>query len=185
MVIHLIAKDKKEKLQFEEKCKIKIDAVSKLLLVEPENEVFNIILKKGAVHGNAQLIRQRFFPTLLTQITINNAQTVKFKEILVGWIDKHEVLERERFIQLLKDSNIYDLFYLKSVERGNPRKRKAKDISYEMENNDEDGKNGTAEKKLTKCRMLLRKRYKRFCLPCKPSLDEECITGNIIDYAHQ
>uniref|UniRef100_A0AC34FJ57 Uncharacterized protein n=1 Tax=Panagrolaimus sp. ES5 TaxID=591445 RepID=A0AC34FJ57_9BILA len=206
MVIQLIAKDKKEKLQFEEKCKITINPFSQLLIVEPENEEFKMIsamfnwnfFADKAVHGNAQLIRQRFLPTLLTQISINSAQTVKVKEILVDWINKHQVLEREKLIQLLKDNNVYDLCYPKDVERGNPRKRKAKDISYEMENNDEDVNNGTTGKNvnkyklpynkmeiLTKCRMLLRKRYKRFCLPCKPSLDEECITGNIKDYAHQ
>uniref|UniRef100_A0AC34GS30 Uncharacterized protein n=1 Tax=Panagrolaimus sp. ES5 TaxID=591445 RepID=A0AC34GS30_9BILA len=43
MVVKLIAKDKNEKLQFEGKCKIKIDAVSKLLLVEPEIEEFKMI----------------------------------------------------------------------------------------------------------------------------------------------
>lgn len=39
MVVNLIAKDlKTEKLQFEGRCKINIDALSKLLLIEPVNE---------------------------------------------------------------------------------------------------------------------------------------------------
>uniref|UniRef100_A0AC34FHS4 BACK domain-containing protein n=1 Tax=Panagrolaimus sp. ES5 TaxID=591445 RepID=A0AC34FHS4_9BILA len=43
MVVELIAKDKKEKLEFEGKCKIRIDAVSKILLIEPCIEEFKMI----------------------------------------------------------------------------------------------------------------------------------------------
>uniref|UniRef100_A0AC34G6I1 Uncharacterized protein n=1 Tax=Panagrolaimus sp. ES5 TaxID=591445 RepID=A0AC34G6I1_9BILA len=42
-MVELFAKDKNEKLQVEGKCKLKIDAVSKLLLIEPEIEAYKMI----------------------------------------------------------------------------------------------------------------------------------------------
>uniref|UniRef100_A0AC35F5A9 Uncharacterized protein n=1 Tax=Panagrolaimus sp. PS1159 TaxID=55785 RepID=A0AC35F5A9_9BILA len=43
MVVQLIAKDKNEKLQYEGRCKLTINSVSKLLLIEPITEEFKLI----------------------------------------------------------------------------------------------------------------------------------------------
>lgn len=45
MVVELIAKDRNEKLEFQGRCKLRIDCVSKLLLIEPYNEGIDFINK--------------------------------------------------------------------------------------------------------------------------------------------
>uniref|UniRef100_A0AC34FZ73 Uncharacterized protein n=1 Tax=Panagrolaimus sp. ES5 TaxID=591445 RepID=A0AC34FZ73_9BILA len=143
-MIELIAKDKKEMLQFEGKCKLRIDAVSKLLLVEPEIEefkmisamftwkffaeknilfvfaehdfqdfvlifddsnkskiVFDILLKKGAILGDKALYQQRFLPSLFEEISKNNESSMKMKEILVTWIEKHDEKEKEEYFKCI------------------------------------------------------------------------------------
>uniref|UniRef100_A0AC34GSB2 Uncharacterized protein n=1 Tax=Panagrolaimus sp. ES5 TaxID=591445 RepID=A0AC34GSB2_9BILA len=145
MVVELIAKDKKEKLQFEGKCKLKIDAVSKLLLVEPEIEVFDCLVKKGVlvIAGDKTLIQQRFLLPFFNEIVKNDEPSYKFKEILVNWLQKQEIQEKEDIIQLLKAKNIYGLCYpneeIENNKRRNLRKRRAKNISYK------ENKNGNME----------------------------------------
>uniref|UniRef100_A0AC34G9R4 Uncharacterized protein n=1 Tax=Panagrolaimus sp. ES5 TaxID=591445 RepID=A0AC34G9R4_9BILA len=149
-MIELIAKDKNEKLQFEGKCKLRIDTLSKLLLVEHENEefkmisamflwkfvaeknilfifaehsfqdfalifddsrkcekIYNLLLQKGATLGTPELVRQRFLPALFEEISRNDYSRLKFKELFFDWIIKHEVGEREEYIQIFK-KHIYD-----------------------------------------------------------------------------
>uniref|UniRef100_A0AC34F2E3 Uncharacterized protein n=1 Tax=Panagrolaimus sp. ES5 TaxID=591445 RepID=A0AC34F2E3_9BILA len=133
MVIKLIAKDKKEKLQLYEKCKLKINAVSKLLIIEPEKEEFKMIsamfkwkfYAQKAIKGNPELIRQRFLSPLFDEIYKNNSSSSKLKDILVDWIGKLDAKEKNEYIQRLKAQNIYDFCYPNECELPNLRKRKA------------------------------------------------------------
>lgn len=57
------------------------------------------------------MIQQRFLPALFEEIGKNNDSSLKFKQILVPWIDKQESEDKIMYTELLKDKNLHDLIY--------------------------------------------------------------------------
>uniref|UniRef100_A0A914QNL0 Uncharacterized protein n=1 Tax=Panagrolaimus davidi TaxID=227884 RepID=A0A914QNL0_9BILA len=121
----LIAFNKTEKLEYEGFCKLTINACSNLLLIEPKNEDYKMIsslftwkyIAEKANIGTKELIHKRFLPKLFEIISI--ITDPKLKKILANWINKCENEEKEKYIQLLKNYQIYDLFFPK--QRSNNR----------------------------------------------------------------
>uniref|UniRef100_A0AC34F7M0 Uncharacterized protein n=1 Tax=Panagrolaimus sp. ES5 TaxID=591445 RepID=A0AC34F7M0_9BILA len=141
-------------------------------------KVFDNLLKNGAIHGNEELIKQRFLPLLFNQISQNIETNLKIKEIFVDWIQKLDVEKKKEFIQILEAKNVYDLIYPNEDEevdnRRLRRKRKAKDISYRDESDGDNVCSDYNNPKFVTERLIKRPSCKT------PKLQNESFKSNIV-----
>uniref|UniRef100_A0AC34FGX7 Uncharacterized protein n=1 Tax=Panagrolaimus sp. ES5 TaxID=591445 RepID=A0AC34FGX7_9BILA len=89
-------------------------------------QVFQILQNYKVIHGSHELIVHRFLSPLFNEISKNYATTLKMKNIFQQWIEGHEDgMIKNEYIQLLKDKNIYELFFPSEI------------MYLDMANNDE------------------------------------------------
>uniref|UniRef100_A0A914PXU6 Uncharacterized protein n=1 Tax=Panagrolaimus davidi TaxID=227884 RepID=A0A914PXU6_9BILA len=118
--IHLIASDINHKFQYQGFCKITINHVQSLLFVEPINEEFKLISamfkwkfcaqKENDAITNEE-IYQRILSPMLNQIIENKLANAVISELLLKWINALDVQDKEAYIQMMKDANIYHIIF--------------------------------------------------------------------------
>uniref|UniRef100_A0A914R2V1 Uncharacterized protein n=1 Tax=Panagrolaimus davidi TaxID=227884 RepID=A0A914R2V1_9BILA len=170
--IHLIASDINHVFQYQGFCKITINRVQSMLFVEPINEQFKLISamfkwkfyaqKENDAITNEE-IYQRILSPMLNQIIENKLTNAVISELLLKWINKLDGQNKEAYIQMMKDANIYHIIFPNGESVGEnlmndeiniqgQRKRKFSKIDT---NDKSDGENLCSDK------MMRAKRQKR------------------------